>query len=129
MQEKLHKEKRKVKEAIAQEKETQWQKLSEENLDCGRRNKQVEILKEVDQQRQKQKDDKRTQEKVAEEADEKHKPIDDEEKRKYTINLQVSEKLISQLSSHEKKIDTLKQTKGQNLKSTLKDEGIESMFL
>nr|XP_020652410.1 intersectin-2 isoform X2 [Pogona vitticeps] len=124
MQEKLHEEKQKAEEALAQQKETQQQKLAEEDLDSVRRNKQAEILREIEQQMQKQKDDdKRRQGKIAKEAEEKHKWLDEEKKRKDTINLQVSDKPISQLSWHEKNVDTLKQTKGQNLKSALKNEG------
>ncbi|KAJ7344208.1 hypothetical protein JRQ81_000158 [Phrynocephalus forsythii] len=124
MQEKLHEEKQKAEEALAQQKDSQPPKRAEEGLDGGRRNKQAEILREVEQQMQKQKEeDKRRQEKIAKEAEEKHKQFDEEKKRKDSTNLQMSVKPVSHVSWHEKSSDSLKQTKGQNLKSALKNEG------
>ncbi|XP_062971974.1 intersectin-2 isoform X2 [Elgaria multicarinata webbii] len=124
MQEKIHEEKQKAEEAVAQEREVQQQKLAHEKLDEGQRSKQAEILRDAEQQRQKQKeDDKRRQTRIAKEAEGWQRTFDEAKKRKDTANLQESEKPISQLNLNEKIVDILKQTKGQNLKSTLKNEG------
>ncbi|XP_044275174.1 intersectin-2 isoform X2 [Varanus komodoensis] len=120
MQEKIHEEKQKAEEAVAQERKLHQQKLADEKLDQERKSKQVESLREAEQQRQKQKEeDKRRQTKAAEDS---HKQLDEERKRKDTTHLQT-EKPIPQLNINEKIVDILKQTKGQNIKSTVKNEG------
>ncbi|XP_061463514.1 intersectin-2 isoform X3 [Rhineura floridana] len=120
MQEKIHEEKQKAEEAVTQERAAQQQKVTEEKLEKEKRNKEAEILRDAEQQKQKQ-TDKRKQEQIAKEAEERHKQFDEEKKRKHTANLQESEKPVFQLN--EKVVDILKQTKGRNLNSTLKNEG------
>uniref|UniRef100_A0A8C6VKT3 Intersectin 2 n=1 Tax=Naja naja TaxID=35670 RepID=A0A8C6VKT3_NAJNA len=121
MQEKIHEEKQRAEEAIAREREIQNQKLAEEKFEEERQNKKVGILRETEQQRQKQKaEEKKRQEKIAKEAEEKLKRFEEGKKRKDIFNLQDSEKSVSHLN--EKNINVLKQTKG-NLKSALKNEG------
>uniref|UniRef100_A0A8C6VTC1 Intersectin 2 n=1 Tax=Naja naja TaxID=35670 RepID=A0A8C6VTC1_NAJNA len=117
MQEKIHEEKQRAEEAIAREREIQNQKLAEEKFEEERQNKKVGILRETEQQRQKQKaEEKKRQEKIAKEAEEKLKRFEEGKKRKDIFNLQDSEKSVSHLN--EKNINVLKQTKG-NLKSSL----------
>ncbi|ETE67855.1 Intersectin-2, partial [Ophiophagus hannah] len=121
MQEKIHEEKQRAEEAIAREREIQNQKLAEEKFEEERQNKKVGILRETEQQRQKQKaEEKKRQEKIAKEAEEKLKRFEEGKKRKDIFNLQDSEKSVSHLN--EKNVNVLKQTKG-NLKSALKNEG------
>ncbi|XP_032069539.1 intersectin-2 isoform X3 [Thamnophis elegans] len=121
MQEKIHEEKQRAEEAIAREREIQKQKLADEKFEEERQNKQVGILRETEQLRQKQKaEEKKRQEKIAKEAEEKLKRFEEGKKRKDIFNLQDSEKSVSLLN--EKNINVLKQTKG-NLKSALKNEG------
>ncbi|XP_070789230.1 intersectin-2 isoform X3 [Pituophis catenifer annectens] len=121
MQEKIHEEKQRAEEAIAREREIQKQKPAEEKFEEERQNKQVGILRETEQQRQKQKaEEKKRQEKIAKEAEEKLKRFEEGKKRKDIFNLQDSEKIVSHLN--EKNVNVLKQTKG-NLKSALKNEG------
>ncbi|XP_070588491.1 intersectin-2 isoform X2 [Erythrolamprus reginae] len=121
MQEKVHEEKQRAEEAIAREREIQKQKLAEEKFEEERQNKQVEILRETEQQRQKLKaEEKKRQEKIAKEAEEKLKRFEEGKKRKDIFNLQDSEKSVSHLI--EKNVNVLKHTKG-NLKPALKNEG------
>ncbi|XP_026563436.1 intersectin-2 isoform X1 [Pseudonaja textilis] len=121
MQEKIHEEKQRAEEVIAREREIQNPKLAEEKFEEKRQNKKVGILRETEQQRQKQNaEEKKRQEKIAKEAEEKLKRFEEGKKRKDIFNLQDSEKSVSHLN--EKNVNVLKQTKG-NLKSVVKSEG------